>query len=227
MPKITVITPTLNRRQWVRKCLRSVETQTFHDWEHIVYDVGTDTVADLIPDDPRVRYVKGECAGPAGDFQAALELATGDLVTPLSDDDRLPRHALRIATDLMDSTLCDWMNGRTVLVNETGDPLHLRGGTWDHVQDTRNGQYMLGGAVYWRKALSDEIGGFQSEFDGAGDVDLYGRFLRHSGPARTRQVLYIHTVHAAQDSIVNQRRQADAARRAVERSIHVPRPQAA
>src|SRR4051812_31989157 len=110
---ITVFTPTRNRRDWIRRCIQSVLNQTYEDWEHIIYDVGDpgETVEDLVPDDPRVRYVRGLCVGPAGDFQAALELATGPIVTPLADDDQLPRRALQIAHDLMEHTLCDWMNG--------------------------------------------------------------------------------------------------------------------
>lgn len=156
-------------------------------------------------------YVRGKCAGPAGDFQAALELATGDIVTPLSDDDRLPRRALEIANETLGDAA--WLNGRTVIVDTNGDPLHLRGGVWDHIEDTKRGSYMLGGAVYWRKTLTDELGGFRSEFDGAGDVDLYRRFLAHSDPIRTKEVLYLYTDHAGTDSRVNATRQADAARR--------------
>lgn len=219
---ISILTPTRNRRAWIRRAVQSVLNQTFEDWELIILDVGDEgkTVEDLIADDPRIRYVRGQCAGPAADFQAALQLAEGEIVTPLSDDDRLPRRALEIANDLMERTLCDWMNGRTVIVDEAGDPLHLRGGVWEHVEDTRRGQYMLGGAVYWRKNLTDELGGFSSEFDGAADVDLYRRFLTRSDPVRTKQVLYIYTDHPGTDSRVNRARQVDAAQRAVERSSH-------
>lgn len=190
--------------------------QTYDDWEWVVYDNGKETVEDLLPEDSRVKYVQGPNLGMAADWQAALDLATGQIVTPLSDDDRLPRHALDIAVETLGAA--DWLNGRTVLVNEAGDPLHLRGGVWDHVQDTKDGSFMLGGAVYWRRSLTERMTGFQSEFDGAGDVDLYGRFLKHCDPVRTKEILLIHTVWAGQDSLVNQPRQADAARRAVERS---------
>lgn len=211
--RFTVITPTRNRRQWIRKATQSVLNQTFQDWEMIVLDVGDEgeTCEDIVPDDPRIRYVRGECRGPAADFQAALGLATGDIVTPLSDDDRLPRHALETAdVRLGDAT---WLNGRTVLIDADGEPIAFRGGTWDHMDDTRRGQYMLGGAVYWRKTLTDELGGFDSAFDSAGDFELYTRFLKHSDPVLVKDTLYIYTDHAGTDSRVNAERQADASRR--------------
>ena len=168
---------------------------------------------EFVPDDPRVRYVRGECRGPAADFQAALDLARGEVVTPLSDDDRLPPHALQTVHERIGGAA--WLNGRTVLVTD-GEPVAFRGGTRAHVEDTREGSYMLGGAVYWRKELTDEIGGFNSDFDGAADFDLYRRFLKHSDPVRVLDTLYIYTDHPGTDTRVNAARQADASRRIAE-----------
>lgn len=185
--------------------------QTFADWEQIIYDCGDVPVRLLVPDDPRIRYVRGESNGPAADFQAALDLATGEIAHPLSDDDRLARRALQFADAAIGDK--DWLCARTVLVDMNGMPFALRGGTWADIEATRYGQYMLGGAIYWRKSLTDLLGGFDSSFDGAADFDLYKRFLKHSEPARTKAVLYLYTAHPETDSIVNQERQADATRR--------------
>ena len=177
----------------------------------IVYDVGTAPVKAVVPDDERVRYLRGECRGPAADFQAALDAASGSVVTPLSDDDRLPRHALTSALAALGEA--EWLVGRTVLVTPDGDPVAFRGGTWESVDETRHGMYMLGGAVYWRPSLTNRVGGFDSAFDGAADFDLYRRFLNDTEPARCLDILYIHTVHPGQDTQVNRERQADATRR--------------
>jgi glycosyltransferase involved in cell wall biosynthesis len=212
-PRFSIITPTRNRRDWIRRCIRSVQNQTFEDWEQIILDVGDEdeTVADLIPDDPRIKYHRAGCLGPAGDFQTALDLASGEIVTPLSDDDRLPRHALQTVHDKIGAN--EWLNGRTVIVDTQGEPLHFRGGTPDHIEKTRDGEFMLGGAIYWRRELTQSLGGFNTEYDGAADLDLYGRFLTHTDPIRCGEILYLHTAHDQQDSMVNQARQADAVRR--------------
>jgi len=217
-PRFSILTPTKDRPEWLGRCLNSVLNQTYHDWEQIIYDCGEETVEHLIPDDPRVRYVRGDSNGPAADFQAALDLAGGTLITPLSDDDRLARRALQtVDREIGDA---DWLCARTVLVNEDGMPVSLRGGTWADVEATRFGSYMLGGAIYWRKSLTDEIGGFNSEFDGAADFDLYTRFLNHSDPKRLKDsVLYLYTDHPATDSRVNQDRQADATQRIVHAAV--------
>lgn len=167
-----------------------------------------------MPDDPRIRYVEGTRAGPAADFQAALDLAGGRIIHPLSDDDRLPPHALETAAGALGEH--DWLIGGTV-INGANGPWAIRGGRPSHITDTREGRYMLGGAVYWRKELSDRVGGFNSEFDGAADFDLYLRFLDAAEPALTRQVLYLYTDHAGSDSRANAARQQDASRRIAEK----------
>lgn len=211
MPRFSVLTPTKDRPEWLPRCIQSVLDQTFTDWEQIVYDCGEEPVEHLVPSDPRIRYVRGVSRGPAADFQAALDVATGEIIHPLSDDDRLSRRALQtVARELGDA---DWLCARTVLVSPEGMPTALRGGTWSDVEATRYGSYMLGGAVYWRKNLTDELGGFDSDYDGAADFDLYSRFLRHSEPKRLRDTLYLYTAHDQTDSVVNQERQADATRR--------------
>lgn len=195
--------------------------QSFTDWELIVYDVGDEkeTVDDLLAsfNDPRVRYVRGSCAGPAADFQAALDAATGEIVTPLSDDDRLPSHALATA-DAAFGTDDRWLNGRTVLVDTQGEPIALRGGTRDHLEDTRDGKYMLGGAVYWRRGFEQEVGGgFDSAYDHGGDHDLYTRFLSHSDPVLVKDVLYLYTDHPGTDTRMNAEKQAEASQRVAAR----------
>lgn len=107
---------------------------------------------------------------------------------------------------------CEWLIGGTV-INGANGPWAIRGGRPSHITSTREGRYELGGAIYWRKTLSDRVGGFNTEFDGAADFDLYLRFLNETEPALTRQVLYLYNDHAGSDSRANAERQANASQR--------------
>lgn len=188
--------------------IASVLAQTYPKWELIVYNVGEPVV---VLDDPRIRYVEGEKKGPAADFQAALDLAEGEIVTPLADDDRIPPHALEYAVKALGDR--EWLCARTVIVNDDGIPTALRGGNVESLEFTLAGQYMLGGAIYWRKTLTDRLGGFNSDFDGAADFDLYLRFLKETEPALSGDILYLYRDHAETDTRVNFARQNDATRR--------------
>ena len=78
MPRVSVITPAHNSEAYLAEALRSVEAQTFTDWEVVVADDassdGTVAVAESFA--PRVKVVRSETnLGPAGARNLALEHA--------------------------------------------------------------------------------------------------------------------------------------------------------
>lgn len=95
-PSISVVVPTLNRRELVRRAVESVLEQTFRDFELIVVDdASTDGTAEaLAPFHDRLVYVAREKAnGVSSARNAALRIAKGNIVAFLDSDNRwLPDH---------------------------------------------------------------------------------------------------------------------------------------
>lgn len=212
--RVSILTPTRDRPGMLARAVASVLDQSYSDWELIVNDVGERSAKVVLATDTRIRYLRGEARGPAADFQRCLDHATGDLVTPLSDDDTLTRHALATAVDHIGAA--SWLVAATVLETEDGGFIAYRGGSDQSVRDTLNGTYMLGGAVYWRRELTDRVGGFRVEYDGAADFDLYARFARDSWPAVRPEVLYRYIDHPDTDSRRRAANQAAQTRRIAE-----------
>jgi glycosyltransferase involved in cell wall biosynthesis len=95
MPLVSVIMPTFNRADTIRRAIRSVQTQTFTDWELIVVDDGsTDNTVALIEGlDPRLKLIRQENQGTAGARNAGLSASAGSYIAFLdSDDEWLPHH---------------------------------------------------------------------------------------------------------------------------------------
>jgi glycosyltransferase involved in cell wall biosynthesis len=91
-PRVSVVIPTYNRTRWLAETIESVLGQTFSDLEVVVGDDASTTenpgavVAQF--DDPRLRYVRfGENAGIVRNFNRCIELADGEYVLALGDDD--------------------------------------------------------------------------------------------------------------------------------------------
>ena len=208
--KFSILTPTWNRPDWLLRAVASVRAQTHSDWEQIVLDFSDEPVRDLLPADPRIRYVRAEARqGPARDFQRALEHATGEIVHPLSDDDRIVPHALATVAGAIGQHR--WLYGMTETVLEDGSHVHYLGSPFS-LETLRRGYY-LGGAVYWRRELTDRIGGFDPRYDHAADYDLYLRFALDSAPLFLPEVLYLYTEHANTDTNVHLPVQQDACAR--------------
>jgi glycosyltransferase involved in cell wall biosynthesis len=207
-PRFTVLLPTCDRPKMLPRAIRSVRSQTVPDWEIVLFDVGG--TAATIPADDRIRVFYGDPEGPAAGFAAALKYARGSLIVPLSDDDELTPDALATAAKHIGDH--EWLVARTELRNRGGSVEGYRGGPV-HVEMTRRGEYMLGGAIFWRKTLTDRVGGFDPAFPSAPDFDLYTRFLAVAEPAVIEDVLYIRHDHDQTDSSRFARQQGESAAR--------------
>lgn len=197
--RFSILTPTRDRPEWLPRCIESVQAQTFGRYEHIIYDNGQFTVRHLVPeDDKRIRYVRGSADGPADAFQKALDLARGQIIHPFGDDDRLVPDALEI----VDREIGDheWLVGYTSYEDEQGNHKFLLGGEVNVQQLKHN--YYLGGAIYWKQSLSRRVGGFDLEFDGAADYELYMRFAKAAPAKFVPAILYRYTDHPGTDSHV-------------------------
>jgi glycosyltransferase involved in cell wall biosynthesis len=95
MPEISVIIPTYNRAQLLRKAIESVLAQEGVDFEVVISDNcsddGTPEVVAQFLHDPRVRYSRNERnLGMVGNWKKAIfELARAEWFVLMSDDDFL------------------------------------------------------------------------------------------------------------------------------------------
>ncbi len=65
-PLISIITPTYNHANFIRKCIDSVIEQDYPNWEQIIIDDGsTDDTSNIISefDDKRIIYIKQDNIG--------------------------------------------------------------------------------------------------------------------------------------------------------------------
>jgi glycosyltransferase involved in cell wall biosynthesis len=95
--------PTADRREFVPAALRCFFGQTYPERELVIVDDGARPVADLIPDDARVRYVRLDRRTVLGTKRnIAAENARGDVLVHWDDDDwshpaRLARQAAALS----------------------------------------------------------------------------------------------------------------------------------
>jgi glycosyltransferase involved in cell wall biosynthesis len=89
---VSVIIPTFNRADRLPSAIRSLQAQTYTDWEALVIDDGsTDSTAEVMAafraQDPRVRYHRQENRGVSAARNAGLALADGAWIGFLDSDD--------------------------------------------------------------------------------------------------------------------------------------------
>lgn len=97
---VSVIIPTFNRAQFLKKALASVLSQTCQDFELIIVDDGSqDDTEGLIP--ARAKYIKQDNKGPASARNAGIKGSTRPFIAFLDSDDWWDKDKLRIQLDGM------------------------------------------------------------------------------------------------------------------------------
>lgn len=105
MPLVSVVIATYNRADAIQRAIRSVQNQTFQDWELIVVDDGsTDATVSLIKDmEPRMTLIQQKNRGFVEARNTALRATTGTYVAFLDDDDEWYPYHLELAVAFLDS----------------------------------------------------------------------------------------------------------------------------
>lgn len=87
-PKVSCIMPTADRPQFVTLSIQFFLRQTYEPRELVIVDDGENSVADLLPVDPRIRYIRLTRHNSTGQKRnIACQEATGDIIVHWDDDD--------------------------------------------------------------------------------------------------------------------------------------------
>jgi glycosyltransferase involved in cell wall biosynthesis len=182
-PAVSVVMPTWNREAVIGAAIRSVQAQTFADWELLVIDDGsadgTRQVMEAFAADHRIRYAAQGHAGQCAARNHALRLAKGVMVAYLDSDNVWYPEFLSAAVaafSTMPDVDCaygamirDPMPDRSRILFERFDRRRLLGGNF------------IGMSTFvHRRSLVDRFGGFDETLQGFEDWDLVLRYTAHA-----------------------------------------------
>jgi len=124
MAFFSVVIPTFNRADLIAYTVRSVQAQTFSDYEIIIVDDGsTDNTKDVIADlnIPKLRYLKTENMERGHARNKGLHLATGEFVVFLDSDDLFEKSHLQVLFDVIQSKpSCNFFATKYRFLTHTG-----------------------------------------------------------------------------------------------------------
>jgi glycosyltransferase involved in cell wall biosynthesis len=99
-PRITIITPVLNRADMIAEALGSVARQGYPDVEHIVVDGGsTDGTVDILRRTPDIEWLSEPDRGLYDAINKGIHRATGEIIGHVNSDDILLPGALAAVAD--------------------------------------------------------------------------------------------------------------------------------
>jgi len=205
-PLISILMPTYNPSElWLRQAIESVRAQLYPDWELCIADDAStaahvhavlEQYANL---DPRIQVVyRRENGHISTASNSALELANGEFVALLDQDDVLAEHALYmvawVANEYPEANLIYSDEDKIDTEGRRFDPYFKP----DWNPELFRCQNMISHLGVYRTEAVRAVGGFRKGFEGSQDWDLALRITEDTPVHKIRHiphVLYHWRVH--------------------------------
>jgi O-antigen biosynthesis protein len=147
-PLATCIMPTSNRRLFVPQAIRCFLRQDYANCELLILDDGSDSVADIVPEDSRVRYVRLEGKRSLGAKRnLACEQARGDFLLHWDDDDWYPASRVRVQVEALLSRCGDLCGSSRIFFQ---DPSLDRAWLYEYTSSS-SAPWVAGSTLAYRK----------------------------------------------------------------------------
>ena len=123
-PKVSVIVPVYNAEKTLKRCLHSIQEQSWRDLEVIVVNDGsTDASADIIREycarDARFRWIDKENSGVSDSRNRGIRTASGQYLQFVDSDDWLPANATELMVTAVEQHGADMAIGDYIRVNNS------------------------------------------------------------------------------------------------------------
>ena len=205
MPRVSVILPAYNAEAYLKEAIDSILNQTFPDFQLIVInDCSADGTEEIIRQyaDPRLVPVKNEKnLGIAATLNRGLSLAQGDYIARMDADDISLPHRLERQVAYLDTHPDIAVLGTNVETFDENGPLCTGWSSTDPAQMKADLFFSCGLAhpsVMMRKSVIQALGGYDPEFEGLEDYELWFRVARSHGVTTLPEVLFRYRVHSGQ-----------------------------
>lgn len=210
IPLVAVITRTKNRTFMLERAIRSVETQTYDNYVHVIFNDGgeegpVDALAAKYKNARRVVVHNKDSIGITKALNKAIKAVDSKYVTILDDDDTWPADRLEKTIPYLERTgervvvvkmdvIEEEIRGNKVRI--ISQKLHPESGEGEiSLFKQCNKNYLSNGAVTYARAIYNELGGYDETLPVGEDWDFGIRLLLKYDVAFLREENPLHFYH--------------------------------
>lgn len=212
MPRVSVLLTCYKHLAYLPAAVQSLRDQTFTDYEVIALDDGsTDGSREWLTQNlPETKLVfNDQNLGTYATLNVGLSHATGEFIAVFNDDDlwaptKLERQVERLDADPQIGLVHTdgyFIDGHGVV--RTDSPLGFdfpRTETGDVLLALVYANKIIASAVLARRQCFDDLGGFNPDYFGSGDWEMWYRIAEHWQVAYVPEPLTMYRVHGANAS---------------------------
>lgn len=207
LPRISIITPSYNQAEFIKKTIKSVIRQRYPNLEYWIFDGGsTDGSVKIIKQYAKkypevIKWVSKKDKGQVDALNKGLKKVTGDIVAYINGDDYyLPGTFQAVVKYFKNNPKKFWLVGNCRVTDKKL--------AWSfaikHLIPLRWGKFWLylfnwinQPSVFLKRELVDKVGKFNGKLNYAFDYDYWLRCLKQMGtPGRIRRELAVFRIHS-------------------------------
>lgn len=201
--RFSILTITYNAEKFLEKTLQSVACQQFQDYEHLIFDGGSqDRTLEIARGFPHVKIFQGKDAGISDAMNQVAALAKGQFLLHLHADDLLAdeRTLLIVDTTIKQYPTFKWLYGLSTFIDEEGRS--KKDQIWAPFNHDKLKKYntISHPATYYSREFFLKTGGFKKELKLCMDYDLWRRFAIQSEPLALPKILAKFREHSGSTS---------------------------
>ncbi len=182
-PLVSIVVPAFNASKYIAATIRSVQKQSYVNWELIIVNDGskdnTEEIVNTFLSDSRISIHNQTNAGVCMARNKGMTIAKGEFIALLdADDEFLPKNLEQKISALENNPNVDWIYSNLSLIDENSKVIKpSTNGRGDNVLENIllwSGEVVPGPCsnIVFRKRLMDKGLAFDPEFSTAADQDF-------------------------------------------------------
>lgn len=189
VPTISIVTPSFNQSQFLEECIDSILSQGYPKLEYIIMDGGStdDSVKIIKKFEKHLTFWQSvKDAGQYWAIDKGYQKTTGSIMSWLNSDDRLFPYTFKLMAELFSSDSSrHWITGLCNHIDATGKMTYLakdapKYSRFKYLCKEYAKPFIQQEGTFWSRRLWEKSGGYIStEYNLAGDLELWTRFFRH------------------------------------------------
>ncbi|EOR28271.1 glycosyl transferase family 2 [Clostridium sartagoforme AAU1] len=176
---ISIITVCFNSEKTIEKCIKSVVNQLDLNIEYIIVDgQSTDGTINIIKkyrEKFPIKFISEKDNGIYDAMNKGIELAEGEWIIFINSDDWLEDRLLSRINKELKEQVEDSFYGNIRKVDEEGNMINISKPTYNISEIIKKGMPVFHQAIFIKRKVYSELGGFDISFKIAGDWDFICR----------------------------------------------------
>jgi len=183
-PTFSIVTASLNQKDFIEFNIQSVIRQDYPYLEHIVIDGGsTDGTLDILKQyGDRIKWLSEPDRGQSDALNKGFKRSTGDIIGWINSDDALAPGALNRIVDFFSThSEAKIVGGDLLIIDEKNQPLELRKGKFldfDYILNKPDG--VLQPSTFFKRELFERTGYLDESLHFCMDYDFFLQLARIS-----------------------------------------------